>query len=332
MIDDIKLKLAALAPDQFEALCLELLPLVCPSYAGIEPNKAKTGKTRKGTPDAYVPLPDGSYIAFQFTTQQERVEPKVLEDLRKLEDCHLKGKIVKAVVCLNTYVASERETYRQACENMGWEFDIFSLQRMAQCLLQRPELCSKYLCISSVAPEEFVPARQPEVIMFDCGNRIAEVRSELRLSSSEFIELLGFRSEKLYLSIEQQREEATVDLIERVSEKTGVSSTWLKHGRGPRYEVRRLIFDSTDSTYEKLRSLNPEALYLTLDLEEFYLCGAAKLNTYRWQHLCFGVGLAFWTWVDEHQKIGRLFRLSDKAPRVSLALPELAAESLMQCC
>jgi hypothetical protein len=156
MVDDIKLKLAALAPDQFEDLCLEMLPLADPSYAGIEPNKAKTGKTRKGTPDAYVPLPDGRYVAFQFTTQQERVERKVLDDLRKLEgaDCRLKGKVVKAVVCVNTYVAGEREAYRQACENMGCEFDIFSLQRMAQFLLKRPELCFKYLRISRAEPEE----------------------------------------------------------------------------------------------------------------------------------------------------------------------------------
>lgn len=311
MIDDIKLKLPTLGEDQFENLCVELLPLVESSYAGIEPNMSQSGKTRSGTPDAYVALSDGRYIAFQFTTQQNRVEAKVLEDLRKLDDgeCRFKGKVAKVVVCLNTYVGSERETYKQECHARGWEFDIFSLQRMAQCLASQDSLCEKYLRIPRPRRPEPPAAETPKVTYFDCGARLAEIRGELELQPSEFTELIECPSEKQYMRIEQRLDEAPSDLIDRVAARTGASPTWIRHGNGRRYPVEGLLSDLPQSAIEDLERLAPKALFVTLDLEKYLLCGAAQIDGYNWRPLFFRVAINFWTWFDEHRKIEDVLRL-----------------------
>lgn len=311
MDEIIKLKLLTLGEDQFENLCVELLPLVDPSYAGIEPNMSSLGKTRGGTPDAFVALPDGRYVAFQFTARQDRLEAKVKGDLRKLDEdaCPFKGKVAKVVVCLTTNVGSEFETYQQECRARGWELDFFSLQRMVSCLETQDELCEKYLRIPGPARPAPAAAPPPDVSYFDCGGRLAEIRRELKLRPSEFTELIGCPSEKRYVRIEEGEEEAPSDLIDRAAARTGASVAWIRHGSGQRYPVEELYYSNPSAAVERLAELAPRTLFVTLDLEQFHLCGAAQLDAFKWLPLDFGCQMHFWTWEGDGEKILDAVRL-----------------------
>lgn len=306
MLDDIRSRLGIVDPSSFERLCCELLAREFEEYRGIEPTYNRTGKTTRGTPDAYVALEGGTYICFQFTTQQTGVETKVLRDIDDLDTdkCRFKGKVSKAVICVNTPIRGEREAYRSRCESHGWEHDFFSLERLSQLLQNYHDLCLTYLKLN-------IPPASPAVgkaeILFDCGARLKEVRDELQLEASRAVELLGYHSQKQYTRIEREEDEGSLGLVERFSDLTGASVEWLKHGKGPKYLTGSLQYSDPAAAIRQLDEWGARKLYLMLEERHLWLSAVAELSDYRWLFVHFNVNLMLWTWSGDYEKIPAVY-------------------------
>ena len=100
---------------------------------------------------------------------------------------------------------------------------------------------------------------------FLIGERLREIRIELGLSSSEFVEAIGFSSEQKYLKKEDNLEDRTTSEIFRIQEVTGVSSEWLKHGTQPKCEVEALWWwESPSNCVKQLVDDQPSIIYVTV--------------------------------------------------------------------
>lgn len=138
---------------------------------------------------------------------------------------------------------------------------------------------------------------------FDCGQRVAEVRQDIRLSRSHFVEVLGYHSEKAFARLEAQQEECPAALLAQVSQVTGVSVTWLQHGEGPKYPPQLLTSMFGREVVQQIQALRPEALYLCTDAAFSRVVLAIQQDTYRWVPGVLGWGLDFWNWWDDFGKI-----------------------------
>jgi hypothetical protein len=90
------------------------------------------------------------------------------------------------------------------------------------------------------------------------GRRLRNVREDVGLQPSEFIELVGFQSEKEYLQMESNEIECPEYLIDRIFETTGVLPEWLKHASQPKYNVDPRLdwFRQTDQAVRQIASLS----------------------------------------------------------------------------
>ncbi len=69
------------------------------------------------------------------------------------------------------------------------------------------------------------------------GPQLRITRDDIGLQPSEFIELIGFQSEKEYLQMERNEIECPERLIDRIFEATGILPDWLKHSNQPKYTI-----------------------------------------------------------------------------------------------
>lgn len=107
---------------------------------------------------------------------------------------------------------------------------------------------------------------------FIAGKRIKRIREELGLVVSEFIELIDFYSERDFLEIEDERLEAGEKILKSISENTGASLAWLKHGRGDsKYVTGILKVDAIGESIEKIEKSCPSKIYATLDKEDNFI-------------------------------------------------------------
>jgi len=85
-INQIQNKLLELDGGKFQKLADAYLHKK--GYEKINPLGSVIGadKTRKGTPDTFIPLPNGKYVFAEYTTQQEGVFEKLKGDLKKCFD------------------------------------------------------------------------------------------------------------------------------------------------------------------------------------------------------------------------------------------------------
>ncbi|NPV71478.1 MAG: AAA family ATPase [Firmicutes bacterium] len=140
-------------------------------YGLVNPLGAVAGadKTRDGTPDTYVPLPNGKYVFAEYTTQQSQLFPKLLNDLRKCFDEARTGiavKKVQEVVFCHTSVLKpgEEDVLRQECQKHGVNLSIFGIGPISHDLYEKyPEIAKDFLGIEVdtgqvISPEVFVAA------------------------------------------------------------------------------------------------------------------------------------------------------------------------------
>lgn len=310
-MDEIRMRLGAISEDDFEQLCCELLPREFPKYGGIEPGYNAHGKTTKGTPDAHVRLPDGLYVAFQFTTQQKGVREKVIGDIRKLnsQQCHFRDKISEVCICINTSLGSEEELYHQEAAKHGWIVNILSLEAVSRRVSKHSDLCSHYLRtkVSTQAPPEIVKER-----LFDCGNRMKEAREDVELTIAEFIEHIEYPSEAAFRAIEEQRSECPDSVIQQTSLFTGISEEWLKSGKGRKYQpLSDLTLHNPAADLQFLQDLSPRGIYFCIELKRYLITIIAQLTEYRWVVIEVGASMDFWRWIDGRPYIPRIYKLID---------------------
>ncbi|QUX92251.1 hypothetical protein CYL31_12945 [Marinomonas sp. A3A] len=303
--EELRFAFVNLSPQGFEDVCCELLKVHSNEYDTINSNRDALGKTRKGTPDAYVRESDGRYIAIQFTTQQSEIKKKVLYDISQLttEKCHFKDKIHKVTICITTNPGSEVELFYEVCEELGWQCIVFTLDDLTRISEAHPEFCRIYLNV-------FVPSESNEKLheqFYLCGKRIKSLREERGISSSRFIELIGHYSERHLLKIEAEDEECPSSLIERISEVTGAKSDWIKHGENGKYLSESLPYYAPNQCIDILNKEQPKELYFCLNTDNFNLYLLVKTSDYRWSKYYFNYSLDFWNWMGDHHHIPEIY-------------------------
>lgn len=141
-------------------------------------------------------------------------------------------------------------------------------------------------------------------VFFNAGNRLRQVREEIGLKSSEFVELLGLQSEKRYLSMERQTEEVPLGQLQKAHDVSGVSLEWLMHGNGQRYEVEESNFKPVSEGLDFIAKLKPQKVYFLLGRSAIAINNlvtgiVVQTDKYRYQVIDYGMHLDFWNWYDE---------------------------------
>lgn len=111
-------------------------------------------KTRKGTPDTFVPLENGNYVFAEHTTRQTAVAAKFEEDVRKALDPSRTGvpveRVERIILCCNSNPSlTEVEALRTLAGKEGVLLDMHTLDSISQALLNDyPKLARDFLGVS----------------------------------------------------------------------------------------------------------------------------------------------------------------------------------------
>lgn len=188
-------------------------------------------------------------------------------------------------------------------------------EHKAAALVNAPEaLESKALKPSASAEADLIEAltlslnaagdglRPGQPLRFDCGERMKRLREDLALTTSQFIELIGYPSEKWYGRVEEGKTDIEEAFLVKASEATGASLAWLKHGSGRMFETKAMSTTGGDA-FRHIRELNPCELYLLIDESSYGFYAIAHVSPYKWINVCFGVSLDFHTWWGDERCI-----------------------------
>ena len=168
-IDQIEARLLELDGGAFQRLCNAYLRKKGYDQINSLGSVPGSDKARKGTPDTFVPLPNGKYLFAEYTTQQDRLHAKLDGDLDKCLDerkCGLPtAKIERVVFCHTSQLTpQEHESLATKCQNAGINFEVSGLSVIASDLYEKyPGLARDHLQVEVdtgqiVSAEEFVRA------------------------------------------------------------------------------------------------------------------------------------------------------------------------------
>lgn len=140
-------------------------------YEQINPLGSVIGsdKTRTGTPDTLIPLPNNKYVFAEYTTQEQNVYDKIEGDLNKCLDETKTGvpvdKIDEVVFCHTSVLTGEKENkLAQICQARNVNLSIFGIGRISFDLYQKyPRLARDFLGVEVdtgqiLSIDEFVAA------------------------------------------------------------------------------------------------------------------------------------------------------------------------------
>lgn len=148
---------------------------------------------------------------------------------------------------------------------------------------------------------------------YDAGARIKTVRVELGLKSSQFAELLSVGSQREYEAIENGSNEASLSLLNEISEISGINVEWLKHEEGTRYGVEQIYFNPVDDDLKYCTSLHPQEYFLTVDAKgPHHVSLVAQTDKYRYQVIATGITLDFADWVEDHWIAPRFYEFLER--------------------
>ena len=172
-INQIQYKIRELDGGEFQKLADAYLHKK--GYERITPLGSVIGanKVRKGTPDTFVPLPNGRFLFAEHTTQQEGLCNKLKGDLEKRFDESKTGipvrKIEEVVFCHTSRLSPEEEdTLAEECGNHGVNLNIFGIGPRPYDLYQKyPMLAMDFLGVEVdtgqiVDPDDFITAYNKE--------------------------------------------------------------------------------------------------------------------------------------------------------------------------
>ena len=132
-------------------------------------------KTRGGTPDTLVLLPNGKYVFAEHTTQQDGIYEKLKKDLDKCFNEAKTGiaveKIDEVVICYtSTLKTSELDLLSDQCQKLGVNLNIFGIDTLSYDLYQKyPGIARDFLGIEVdtrqiLTPDDFVTAYDKNAI------------------------------------------------------------------------------------------------------------------------------------------------------------------------
>lgn len=299
----IRKKLGNINVNEFETLVNDLMRIEFIVLGTLEANQTKDLKSRKGKPDAHLKLDDESYIVFNYTITQERnVKAKIIRDIEdlKAEKSLIGNKISKVITCTNTPIDENRILYETKAEELGWKFDIYSLDRLTNLLIKHSSILKKHfdLDIESDITTKY----------YDCGNRIKGLREERNLERSQFIELISINSEKEIEAIEGNQLECSSIVVKEICDLTGVDVDWLKHGINRKYKDLRFNELERRKTGDISYFPNIKNAYFCLEPENMNLIIIIKFSPYDIRFIDFHSNLEFWNWFDNHGKIENIFK------------------------
>ncbi len=299
----IRKKLGNINVNEFETLVNDLMRIEFIREGTLEANQTKDLKFRKGIPDAHLKKDDGSYIVFNYTITQERnVKAKIIKDIEYLrpEKSLIGNEISKVITCTNTPIDETRILYETKAQELGWEFDIYSLDGLTNLLIKHSSILKKHfdLDIESDMSTKY----------YNCGNRIKILREERNLKRSQFIELISISSEKEIEAIENNQLECSSIIVKEICDLTGVEIDWLKHGINKKY--RGLRFNELER--RKIGEIsyfpNIKKAYFCLEPEDMNLIIIIQFSNYNIRFIDFYTNLEFWDWFDDHGKIDNIFK------------------------
>lgn len=327
MLDLIRAELGIIQDGPFEKLVRRVLPRFKVAYELIEPTYNYKGKVTKGPVDLYCYKSEtDTYTAFICTTQISGVKSKIIDDIHKLNSdvCHIRDKIDEVVICVNTCIKSEVEEYRTVCREYGWQCIPFSLERLSCLIDENPDIsndiCSVYIQQVKDKIERDEQMFEKKDIqdgtlctkqyekMYSCGKRVLEVRKDIQISSSRFIDLIEFNSEKYLARVENDEVEVSESQIHNISQKTGVSYRWLKHSEGFKYDYETIATSGIEKI-EKIKFFNPKSLYFLINESNMSILLIAHIDDYNWKMFTFTFNLDFWNWFGDEHYIPEIFKL-----------------------
>ena len=325
MKDIIRFELGIMQPGSFEKLICELMPRIDKTYMNIQPTFNSKGKTTKGCTDLHsYKEATGTYTVFICTTTDTNnsIQKKILSDINKLinTSCYIKDQIDEIVICLNTPTKTEEIIYRQECQKFGWKCILFSLENLTRKIMEYPDLVD-LLCSKSIEQFKqydqgrFMPNNELQVEppiktekMFSCGHRISEIRNDINLSKSRFIDLIEFTSEKQLTEIENGELEVSESQIANICNNTGVSINWLKHSEYRKYDYHVIHTNETEIV-NKIKQLQPNIVYFMIEPKSMSPLLFVHINNFNWRLYTFTFSIDFWNWFDDHYQISRIYKL-----------------------
>lgn len=299
----VRKKIGKIEVNAFETLVNDLMRLEFIKIGFLEANQTKDLKSRNGKPDAHLIKKDGSYIAFNYTITSERnIKGKILKDIDDLtkEDCLINNKISQIVTCTNTPINENRILYEQKAQENGWDFKIYSIDKLTHLLINTPTLLKKHFDLDV--------KNNDSIKYYLCGDRIEILRKERDLTRSEFIELLPINSERELEAIELEQLECSSIMIQEICDLTGVNINWLKHNKGDKYlsyrfcDLKKISLGSMDYFPDISNA------YFCLEPNEMNLVILLKFSNYKYGIIKYPFRLHFWQWFDSHNKIEPIFK------------------------
>ena len=136
-ITDVKSRIIQLSPAVFEEFCSTLLYKVGHRNIYELGIKAGTGKTKTGNPDTYSRQNNGKYTFVVFTTQQNNIYDKLLEDISKcfnLVDKELPVEKIETIICCHTssnLKVIEDNKLHEFCNKKGVNLEIYGIDKIA---------------------------------------------------------------------------------------------------------------------------------------------------------------------------------------------------------
>lgn len=184
--------------------------------------------------------------------------------------------------------------------------------------------------ITGISQQTVPPQVDP---LFDAGERIQAIRTELGLNTGQFFELIGMQSEGAYKALEKRETEAPLSLLRAISNKFFVRLEWLKNGEMPKYRSKDLPLDSVQDALVFCKTLKPFEYFLTLNENNLHVGLVAHTDEYCYQVIDTGVRLDFWMWGEAHWIIPIFYnflkQLSQRSHDIAgVILPDSTEKSL----
>lgn len=302
------LKLYPLPPDYeaFERLCLDLLRI---EWGPTVKPHGRRGQSQYGV----------DFAGLRHDGQMLGAQAKFRGFGKQLSEREIKDEIKKAKTftpLLDKYIILTSTRRDTSLQRIAWEiesdlrknkdfgFEIWFWEDLCERISKSPHAAASL----GHEPPPQAPLASASM-SFQAGKRVARIRSDLTLSSSEFTEAFGFSSEGQLDRIESMSEECSLERLLAISEGCGASIDWLKHAKGPRYTVEDLTIYKTSDLTDKLSSIGTKRTTAILSSKDFSLDFISQSSPLRFHYINTNIQLDFWNWIDDHKWIPRFYKI-----------------------